>query len=392
MDNLEFAELRSSLIYFTDEAIGWRKSLHHFQRFLETEEMYELEQLIIEVGREHFFDFYPLLNAVKENNDLEALMIIRQGLERGLFVPTAWEGSGGKKLPPVIVNFNESLFDTTVSWWKLKDWSEANNETLGTNGLSVVALAHQIILDARSDFFKIFDLFEILLGNHTLLSCIEDIDIKKFGKVVGTYYPQQSKHIEKLASAIANNLKLNWKDALSRNQVRSKLWLIEKLADAKLVPPKRRITDPEHTTVIVGGWVGLIPFLASMSGINLDNVINMDIDTAVHSASHELNVGSHTNFKNSGTDVRSFDFTKFKKLLVIDTIVEHFENHGEWVKTLPKGTNVILQGNDMFHVPDHVNCHKTLEEFTDSCGLIDKKWSGELPLYKCNRYMAIGKV
>jgi len=396
MDNIEpidnNSELRSSLIYFVDEAIGWRKSLHHYQRFLETGKTIELEHLIIEVGREHFFDFYPLLNAVKENNDREGMMTIYHGLARGLHVPQSWEVVGGKKLFPVTVEFSENLFNTTASWWKLRDWTENNIKETGTDGLSVLALAHQIIIDARSNFYKIFDLFEVLLGNNTLLSCIADTDIKKLGKVIGTYYPAQAKHIERLSSAVANNPTLNWKDALSRNQVKSKLWLIDKLKENKLYPERRRITDPEHTTVVVGGWVGLLPFMMSMQGINLDTVINVDIDTSVHVAANELNLGNFTKFKNSKEDIRTLDFTKFKKLLVIDTIVEHFENHGEWVATLPTTANVVLQGNDMFHVPDHVNCHKTLEEFTDSCGLTNKNWYGELSLYKCNRYMAIGKV
>jgi hypothetical protein len=232
----------------------------------------------------------------------------------------------------------------------------------------------------------------VFIGNNTLLSCIANADIKKLGKVIGTYYPLQSKYIERLASAIGNNTSLNWKDALSRNQVKSKLWLIEQLEEQNLYPPKRRITDPEHTTIIVGGWVGLLPFLMSMKGISLDSVINVDIDTTVHVAANELNLGNFTKFKNSKEDIRTVDLTKFKKVLIIDTIVEHFEKHGEWVATLPSTANIVLQGNDMFHVPDHVNCHKTLEEFVNACGLNDINWYGELPLYKCNRYMAIGRV
>lgn len=390
MDNN--TELRSSLIYFVDEAIGWRKSLHHYQRFIETGDANELERLIIEVGREHFIDFYPLLNAVKNNSDTEGLLIVHQGLERGLYVPESWEVVGGKRLEPVSLEINSNLFNTTASWWRLRDWAENNVKETGTDGLSVLALAHQLIIDARSDFYKIFELVEVLIGNNTLLSCISDTDIKKLGKVIGTYYPLQSKHIERLASAVSNNQDLNWKDALSRNQVKSKLWLIDALQDQKIYPGKRRITDPEHTTVIVGGWVGLLPFLMSMKGMYLDTVINVDIDSSVHNAANELNLGNFTKFKNSKEDIRTLDFTKFKKLLIIDTIVEHFEKHGEWVATLPSTADIVLQGNDMFHVPDHVNCHKTLEEFTNLCGLSDKNWYGELPLYKCNRYMTIGKV
>jgi hypothetical protein len=185
---------------------------------------------------------------------------------------------------------------------------------------------------------------------------------------------------------------LNWKDALSRNQIKSKLWLIEKLIKTNIIPKSRSMTEVETSTLVVGGWVGMLPFLSGMLGKNLDSVTNVDIDNTVHSAALTLNSGLHRNFKNSGNDIRTLDLQKHKKLLVIDTIVEHFENHGAWIKTLPTGTTVILQGNDMFDVPEHVNCHKTLEEFLESCGLNSIIWSGELNLHNCTRYMAIGKV
>lgn len=393
MDNN--AELRSALIYFVDEAIGWRKSIHHFQRWLETGEQSELEALIIEVGREHFIDFYPLLNAIKEGNDSEGLMVIHHGLQLGLHVPETWTNHREVKhvrLLPLELSIDDNLFNTTATLWKLRDWVDENHKRFEINGLTIIALAHQLILDARSNFYKVIELCELLMGPNTLLSCVAKNDIKRLGHILGTYYPLQSDHIVHLSSAVQNNPELNWKDALSRNQVRSKIWLIEQLGAANAFPKARRITEAEHTTIIVGGWVGLLPFLASMMGKHFDSVINVDVDTTVHAAANELNLGRHTKFKNSREDIRTMNLSVYKKLLVIDTIVEHFEDHGDWVSTLPANTDIVLQGNDMFHVPDHVNCHNSLEEFTDSCGLKNINWYGELSLYKCNRFMAIGKA
>jgi len=87
----------------------------------------------------------------------------------------------------------------------------------------------------------------------------------------------------------------------------------------------------------------------------------------------------------------NFNFDK-KDTILIDTIVEHFENHSDWIRSLPKNITVILQGNDMFDVPDHVNCHHSLEEFEAGIGLPNTLWSGELVLYKCTRFMAIGRT
>jgi len=387
-------ELRSALLYFVDEAIGFRKSIHHFHRWLETEDEYELTQLIVEVGREYAFDLWPLLNAVREGDDQQGLIALQVAIETGLYVPTDWADGKIIKLTPLKVNLIETdLTGMANKLWTLNEWNNLNIEAFETPALPVLALAHQLIIDAREDFDKFFQLVEMIIGKDSLLSCVVDTDIKKLGVCIGNeYYYNQRDHIKRLAVAINNDRELNWKDALSRNQVKSKIWLVEKLIERNLIPKKRKMGDVETSTLVVGGWVGLLPFLSNMLGQNLDSVINIDIDTSVHSAALELNSGFHNNFKNSGTDVREVQLSKYKKLLLIDTIVEHFEDHGDWVKSLPAGTTVVLQGNDMFDVPDHVNCHNSLEEFVASSGLNTILWAGELNLYMCNRYMAIGKL
>jgi hypothetical protein len=188
---------------------------------------------------------------------------------------------------------------------------------------------------------------------------------------------------------------LNWKDALSRNQVKSKKWLLAKLS-AYLSSNRRgnifasKAETP--TMIIVGGWVGILPFLASMQGMKLGKVVNIDVDTTVHEAATSLNSQFIPLFSNLDKDIRVVDFMSYKNPLIIDTIVEHFKNHDRWVKSLPAGTEVVLQGNNMFDVVDHVNCHNSLIEFVKTSGLAKIKWQGELVLHKCNRYMAIGTV
>ena len=381
------AELRSSILYFADEAIGYRHGIHFFHRWLETGDIKELEGLVLEVGREQFEDLGPLLASVNDPNDSSGFSKINEIVSlRGIYVPKEWTNQNEIHVGPIA---GANLQNPTVS--ELIEWQNRSYHQYD-NCLKLMAEAYKLLQESRTNFFKLFNLLEMLFGLNTIFSCVINDDIKLLGKIVGQYYPNHANHIARLSSAIANNLSLNWKDALSRNQIKSKLWLIEKLEQAKVLPKTRGITNIETSTLVVGGWVGMIPFLASMLGKNLDSVTNIDIDKSVHSAALELNTGTHYNFKNSGTDVRQLDLKKYKKLLIIDTIVEHFEDHGDWVNTLPKGTTVILQGNDMFDVPDHVNCHNSLEEFLESCGLNTIIWAGELNLYKCTRYMAIGKV
>jgi len=385
-------ELRSALLYFVDEAIGFRKSVHHFHRWLETGEQGELEQLIVEVGREHFFDLWPIIASIKDPTDNTGFIKIKEITDvHGIhFNHSIVNKSGFSKLDP-LPKFSNNADNIESEMWVLHDWLEKNN-TIASSPYYIYASAYKLVSTARDDFYKVFTLLEMLLGPNTLLSCVINNDIQLLGSVLGRYYLTEANSITKLASAVNNNPALNWKDALSRNQVKSKLWLIEQLDEHKLLPKYRRMTDINPTVMLVGGWVGMIPFLANMQCKQLDEIINIDIDRSVHQAASTLNANANFKFTNLADDVRTIDLTKFKKIVVIDTIVEHFKNHGDWVSTLPKGTTVILQGNDMFDVPDHVNCHKSLEEFISSCGLNTILWSGELNLYKCTRYMAIGKV
>jgi len=397
MDNN--AILRSSLLYFTDEAIGYRHSLHLFNRWLETGSKTELEALIIEVGREKFIDLTPIIDYANGNaSEYAHKKLIDIVCIKGIYIPRLWtevedwDPEHPTKLSPLASNIFDSGNANSLihNLETMSHWIADNPDN---NPFDVLRQALTYLDESRKNFYQIFYLLEMLFGYDTIFSCVVDDDINLLGHIVGSYYPPaHAVGIKKLASAISKHPDLNWKDALSRNQVKSKVWLIDKLDSLKLLPKKRQLGDPECVTAIAGGWVGMLPFLATMMGKNLDSVINFDIDNSVHSAAMELNAGTHSNFKNSETDIKTVDFKKYKKLLMIDTIVEHFENHGEWVNSLPAGTTVVLQGNDMFDVPDHVNCHNTLEEFLETCGLNTIIWAGELNLFKCTRFMAIGKV
>jgi hypothetical protein len=339
-------ELRSSILYFVDEAIGFRKSIHHLHRWLETNDPEELNRLVIEIGYEQFVDLRELVSAVNSNNK-------------------------DKILSSIDVANSYGFFKTSADVDKIKS-----------------------MLEEESSIKTIINFLNLYLDERTLLACVTDNDIILLGNVLGFYYPSYKKHISQLVLTVCNNPDLNWKDALSRNQIKSKKWLLNKLSSYLSNNKRGNIfaSKSELTTIVVGGWVGMLPFLASMQEVNLGKVLNVDIDSSVHEAAQSLNVQFNVKYTNVDQDVRLLDFFKYKNPLVIDTIVEHFKNHGKWVKTLPAGTEVVLQGNNMFDVVDHVNCHSSLSQFVKSCGLSKIKWQGELVLHKCNRYMVIGTV
>jgi hypothetical protein len=381
-------ELRSSLLYFVDEAIGYRHSLHFLHRWLETGEQSELEGLILEVGRENFVDLQPLLDTVRDSNNTAGLVALRNFIKiNGIY---------RHDNPAIRISAPPDLDNSVPQYiegnsWVMHNWVEQNTHKNVTPYFAI-AKAYGVFQEARDNFIKIFDLLELMFGtNTTLFSAVKNNDIVLLGQLLSKYYPSCETHINRLARSLNEHPDLNWADALSRNQVKSKLWLIEQLDALKLLPkPKRQLTDPTTHVLLVGGWVGMLPFLADMKGKFLDTVTNIDIDESVHAAASDLNSITASSFRTSNKDVRKLNIAKYDKPLVIDTIVEHFTDHGAWVSTLPRKAMIVLQGNDMFDVPDHVNCHKTLEEFVGACGLNNIIWSGELNLYKCTRYMAIG--
>jgi len=320
-------ELRSSLLYFVDEVIGFRKSIHHFHRWLEFTEREELARLVIEVGNEQFVDLRALVSSVETKND--------KGIESALDNIKSYE-----------------FFKTTDDFNKIK-----------------------AMLKRDPSIKTIVEFLNSYFGNTTLLSCV-------------------LKYINQLALVVSTYPDLNWKDAISRNQIKSKKWLLNKLSTHLEGISKGNMfsTMVEPTTIVVGGWVGILPFLASMQELKWGKVVNIDIDSGVHDAAKSLNSSFNPFYNNLDKDVQSVDFLAYKNPIVIDTIVEHFKNHGDWIKTLPSGTTVVLQGNNMFDVKDHVNCHSSLSQFVNNCGLSTIHWQGELMLYKCNRYMVIGTV
>jgi hypothetical protein len=85
-------------------------------------------------------------------------------------------------------------------------------------------------------------------------------------------------------------------------------------------------------------------------------------------------------------------YAKLGADLVINTSCEHIADLPAWLSLLPKGTRVLLQSNDYFSEPTHVNCVASLDEFIDQASLGTIAFAGALPMKKYTRFMLIGTV
>ena len=75
---------------------------------------------------------------------------------------------------------------------------------------------------------------------------------------------------------------------------------------------------------------------------------------------------------------------------IINTSCEHLLDLDHWIKKIPRKRLVILQSNNYFEVDEHINCVRSVEEFSNLVKLKKVIWGGELELPKYTRYMLIG--
>jgi hypothetical protein len=174
-------------------------------------------------------------------------------------------------------------------------------------------------------------------------------------------------------------------DAFSSGQIGSKLWLCEEL---------ERTGWHSGFTYIYGGWYGITAFLLLSRGhFSVDKIRSLDVDPSCEPVANMINenwVWQESKFKAFTQDCNNFE-PVFGDL-VINTSTEHFENKS-WFDNIPKGTRVVLQGNNMPH-EDHIIYSDTLEDFMAEYPLSQYTYTGtkefKYTKWSFNRYMIIG--
>jgi hypothetical protein len=175
------------------------------------------------------------------------------------------------------------------------------------------------------------------------------------------------------------------KDAFSSGQIGSKIWLCEEL---------EKLRWQSNMTYIYGGWYGITAFLLLSRGkFQVEKIRSLDLDPACESIADMINenwVWQDWKFKAFTQDCNNYQGQYGD--LIINTSTEHFEST-EWFDSIPKGTRVILQGNNMPH-NDHVVHSDTLDDFVNQYTLSNIVYKGQkefiYPSWKFTRYMVIG--
>jgi hypothetical protein len=189
-------------------------------------------------------------------------------------------------------------------------------------------------------------------------------------------------------------------DCFSRGQLQSKLWLVTEL---------KKLDIELGTVFLCAGWYATLATMLFESNIKIDKIRSFDIDSSCVTIAEVFNkpwVLTDWQFKATTADIMDIDYTQFsyktlrsngsecditdKPNTVINTSCEHIANFTEWYNKIPKGVLVILQGNDYFEIPEHVNCSKDIGDFSNKAPMDNVLFSGTLTLPKYKRFMKIG--
>ena len=188
-----------------------------------------------------------------------------------------------------------------------------------------------------------------------------------------------------LARVVAKHQDADISNAFNHKQVACKLWARDRLFES--------LGGSFVHIAILGGWYGVLAaMLLEDRRFTIGSVESIDIDPAVAAVATTLNREAGNRFRATTADMYALDYAGLRADLVVNTSCEHIADLGAWLGLLPKGTNVLLQSNDYFSEPTHINCVESAEAFERLAGLAERRFSGTLPMKNYNRFMLIGAV
>jgi hypothetical protein len=195
-------------------------------------------------------------------------------------------------------------------------------------------------------------------------------------------------------------------DAMSRSQMRSKIWLVEELA---------KINSNYDNVAVMAGWFGQIKTIydkrltySKMRIVELDkdacktsdyifNITNLENYKvkAVHADINGLTLhknGYEWNVENFKEDTMYGE--KFLPNLIINTSAEHMTEdwfHQIRFKEMESDPIVAIQSNNMFDGEGHINCVYSVDHMKKKFPMKEVLYEGELQLKGYKRVMIIGR-
>lgn len=221
---------------------------------------------------------------------------------------------------------------------------------------------------------------------------------------------------DKIFRGISNYIKLNLDtsilaDAFSRSQIKSKIWLIEELENVR-----QKLDDPVYKNVLVmAGWFGQLKSIYDKK-LTYRKMRIAELDkSACETSDYIFNLSELENYKVKSVNVNINELTlhkngyewdvenfkentsyseKFLPDLIINTSAEHMTE--EWYnqirfKEMESNPIVAIQSNNLFEIPDHINCVHSVDHMKKKFPMKEILFEGELQLKGYKRVMLIGR-
>lgn len=184
------------------------------------------------------------------------------------------------------------------------------------------------------------------------------------------------------------------RDAFSKGQLVSKVWLLERLAQTGVVTNKQVIT-------ILGCWVGsLVDFLITQ--YDPDRVYGIDLDPDAVKMAEKFNqhhVQNHWKFKGVVADVSMLntsamifqtggELIEAQPNMVINTSCEHMSP--DWFHSTSSDQLVVMQTNNSRDFDGHINVCESLSDMYTQYPLSKTLYAGAMTTPAYTRFMQIG--
>ncbi|KXF74915.1 hypothetical protein ATN84_22110 [Paramesorhizobium deserti] len=191
--------------------------------------------------------------------------------------------------------------------------------------------------------------------------------------------------VEGLARVVARHPEAEIANAFNHKQVACKMWARDRLFES--------CGGRFGRIWVLGGWYGVLPAMLFEDGrFDIGMIESIDIDPHVAEIAETLNRTAGERFRARTSDMYTLDYAAERPDMVINSSCEHIVDVRGWLDMLPEGTLVLLQSNDYFSEPTHINCVASLEAFEAMAALREVRFSGALPTKNYTRFMLIGSV
>lgn len=188
-----------------------------------------------------------------------------------------------------------------------------------------------------------------------------------------------------IARVIAKHPEAEIANAFNHKQVACKIWARDCLFES--------LGGKFGHIAILGGWYGVLAaMLLEDRRFAIGRIESIDIDPAVGAIAETLNGGCDGRFHATTANMYALDYAALNADLIVNTSCEHIADLRGWLDLLPKGTKVLLQSNNYFSEPTHINCVESGKALERLAKLEKLDFAGALPTKNYTRFMLIGSV